>query len=51
MLELMSSAIITADGEGGPDDAVNNDKLLDVSPFWEQETINDVNLGEKLIVE
>ena len=32
MLESVSSAITAADGEGGPDDAVDDDKLLDVSP-------------------
>ena len=51
MLELVSSAIIVPDGEGGTDDAVNDDELLDVSPCCEQETINNVKLGVELSVQ
>ena len=51
VLELVSSAIIAADGEGGTDDAVDDDKLLDVSLCSEQESINDVKLGEELNAE
>ena len=48
MLELVSSAIIAADGDGGPDDAVDDDELLDVSPCWKREAINDVKFDEEL---
>ena len=34
VLELVSSAIIEADSEGGPDDVVDDDKLLDMSLCW-----------------
>ena len=51
VLELVSSAIIAADGEGSPDDAVDGDERLDVSPCWKRETINDVKLGKDLNVE
>ena len=48
--KLVSSAIISADGEGGTDDAVDDDKLLDVSLCWERKTLDDVKLGEELSV-
>ena len=51
VLELASSAIIAADGEGRPDDAVDDDELLDESPCLERDTINDVKLCEELNVE
>ena len=51
VLELVSSAIIVPDGEGGTDDAVDYDELLDVSPCWKRETINDVKLGVEINVQ
>ena len=41
----MSLAIIAADCEGGPDDAVDDDELLDVRPCWERETLDDDSIG------
>ena len=51
VLKLVSSAVMAADGEGGLDDAVDYDELLDMSPCLEREIINDVKLGEELNVE
>ena len=50
MLELVNLAKIAADGKRGPDDAVDDDDFLDVSPCWKRETLDNVKLGDELSV-